>query len=86
MSQSPKWSQYIKDVNRFIAPLQYCDDAKMEFKNMMTEAGFCNVHVDLKPASYNYGSLDNLIGKLVAEVKSVYTALRLIMISCRTIP
>lgn len=86
ISQSPKWSQYIKDVHRFIAPLQYCDDAKMEFENMMAEAGFCNVHVDLKAASYNYGSLENFIGKLVKEVKSVSTTLRPIIVSCRTIP
>ncbi|XP_073826320.1 juvenile hormone acid O-methyltransferase-like [Musca autumnalis] len=54
LSCNPKWSQYIGDVNRWLAPLQFSDNPTTEFRDMMKEAGFSNICIDAKKATYRY--------------------------------
>lgn len=63
ISRYTKWSEYVKDVHRFISPLHYSRDPKGEFTDLMKEAGFENIVVDLKPTTTNYETAENFKGK-----------------------
>ncbi|XP_073821506.1 juvenile hormone acid O-methyltransferase-like [Musca autumnalis] len=60
MSSNPKWSQYMNiDVDRFVSPLHYSPNPKEEFKQMMEEAGFCNISIDIRQGIYLYDNFEN---------------------------
>ncbi|XP_061397335.1 juvenile hormone acid O-methyltransferase-like [Musca vetustissima] len=59
MSSNPKWSQYIKNVNRFVSPLHDSPDPKRTFYKMMEDAGFCNISIEVKEGIYYYDNLEN---------------------------
>ncbi|XP_073822305.1 juvenile hormone acid methyltransferase [Musca autumnalis] len=60
LSKSAKWSAYMKDVNRFISPLHHSNDPKLEFTQMLEDAGFTNLEVDLREKVYVYEGLEIL--------------------------
>ncbi|XP_075150988.1 juvenile hormone acid O-methyltransferase-like [Haematobia irritans] len=77
ISHFNKWSEYVKDVHRFISSLHFSVDPKAEFTEIMIEAGFSNITVELKKKIFNYGDLDNL----KENVKSVCGLLNAIPVS-----
>ncbi|XP_005179560.1 juvenile hormone acid O-methyltransferase-like [Musca domestica] len=60
LSKSTQWSPYMKDVHRFISPLHYSSDPKMEYTKMLKETGFTDIQVDLKEKVYIYEGLETL--------------------------
>lgn len=62
LAKIPKWAPYMKDVENFIAPYQDEERPDIIFKNLMSEYGFKNVHVELgnidKGEDEIYHSLD----------------------------
>lgn len=62
ISRETKWSEYVKDVQRFISPLHDSANAKAEFRQMMKEVGFVDVSVELKKRTFSYGSVANFKG------------------------
>ncbi|XP_059221676.1 juvenile hormone acid O-methyltransferase-like [Stomoxys calcitrans] len=59
INKDPKWSPYITtDVLRFVSPLHDCDQTKAVFTQMMEDAGFCNVEVDVRPRTINFGTVE----------------------------
>ncbi|XP_061394066.1 juvenile hormone acid O-methyltransferase-like [Musca vetustissima] len=65
MSLNPKWSQYITDVNQFIAPLQFSKNPTTEFRDMMEDAGFSNISMDTKKTYYRYKDMEEFKESLI---------------------
>ncbi|XP_061397337.1 juvenile hormone acid O-methyltransferase-like [Musca vetustissima] len=59
ISSTPKWSPYIKNVNRFVSPLHNCSNPKETFCKMMEDLGFCNISIEVKEGIYYYDNFEN---------------------------
>ncbi|XP_061394065.1 juvenile hormone acid O-methyltransferase-like [Musca vetustissima] len=59
ISSNPKWSQYIKNVNRFVSPLHHSQNPKETFCKMMENSGFCNISIELNQGIYYYDNFEN---------------------------
>ncbi|XP_061401159.1 juvenile hormone acid O-methyltransferase-like, partial [Musca vetustissima] len=79
-SRFSRWSEYMKDSNRCISPLQYSNDPKADFRQLMEENGFCDISIDIKSRIFDYGNMENL----KENVKSVCGTLEHIPISCHS--
>ncbi|XP_013114871.2 juvenile hormone acid O-methyltransferase [Stomoxys calcitrans] len=60
LSKSIKWSFYMQDVDSYISPLHYSPDPQKEFSQMLKEAGFENLQVELREKVYVYEGLEIL--------------------------
>lgn len=58
-----KWSTYLKDTDYFTSPLLYSKDAKVEFSEMMKDAGFCNISIKIKQRKTVYANFETMKGK-----------------------
>lgn len=64
MCLKEKWAPYMKDVDQFVAPLQYSSNAKAEVEGYMKDAGFKNYRVELQEKSFTYNSMKVAKGEL----------------------
>lgn len=60
MSQSPKWAQYMTDVDKFISPYQYSEAPADEFGALMYAAGFTEYSVELREQLFIFEGVDIL--------------------------
>ncbi|KAL5279446.1 jhamt family protein [Megaselia abdita] len=67
LSLTEKWAPYMKDLDRFIAPLQYCENPGEEYEKYMMETGFKSYSVEVRQQIFIYEGTDNL----KANVKAV---------------
>lgn len=58
-----KWSTYLKDTDCFTSPLLYSKDAKVEFSEMMKDAGFCNISIEVQQKKTGYANFEAMKGK-----------------------
>lgn len=63
LSCDPKWSSYITNADRFVAPLQFSQNPTIEFRDLMKDAGFSNINMDVKQPTYRYKDMEEFRGK-----------------------
>ncbi|XP_005179565.1 juvenile hormone acid O-methyltransferase-like [Musca domestica] len=61
----PKWSKYVENVDRFVAPLQFRQNPTNELRDMMKAAGFSNISMDVKQATYHYKNMEEFRESLI---------------------
>ncbi|XP_075150990.1 juvenile hormone acid O-methyltransferase-like [Haematobia irritans] len=66
LSQMEKWSQYMTDVQSFIAPQYYSEDVRRDIINYLIDVGFSDYIVDVVPTTFVYENVkafkDNIVG------------------------
>nr|SIW59357.1 Juvenile hormone acid O-methyltransferase isoform A [Blattella germanica]SIW59358.1 Juvenile hormone acid O-methyltransferase isoform B [Blattella germanica]SIW59359.1 Juvenile hormone acid O-methyltransferase isoform C [Blattella germanica] len=65
-SKKSKWSQYLKDVQKYTSPFHTLSDAKEEFKRITKDANLSLLKCELKPNRHNYPSFAILQDSLQA--------------------
>ncbi|KAI9586407.1 juvenile hormone acid O-methyltransferase-like [Glossina fuscipes] len=82
LRQSPKWSSYMTDVERFIGPFRRTKNVQEIFATMLREAGFSHIKVELHHDTYDYKTVnilkDNMeavcpfLGRMIADQRSEF--------------
>lgn len=60
MAASTKWSKYMTDVDRFISPYQYAENAAEDFGSLLHASGFTDYSVEIREKLFIYEGVDVL--------------------------
>lgn len=65
MSSTEKWAPYMKDVDKYISPLHFCNNPGEEVNRSMSNAGFKSYNVQVKERSFVYKGTQIMRGELL---------------------
>lgn len=63
MSESPKWSHYMKDVERFISPYYGSISPADDLRKILRSVGFTYCDIQMRESKYLYNSYDEFVSK-----------------------
>lgn len=79
MSQMEQWAPYMKDVDKYVAPLQNCPNPQEKVEQYMMEVGFKSHSVEVRDKTFVYEGTDVLKGELTL-IRSAYNDSNVIVI------
>lgn len=63
MSLMEEWAPYMKDVDKYVAPLQNCPNPQEKVEQYMMEVGFKSYSVEMRENKFVYEGTDILKGE-----------------------
>ncbi|XP_053684589.1 juvenile hormone acid O-methyltransferase [Sabethes cyaneus] len=60
LSRYPKWAEYLKDVDKYTSPYQYCENPAGEIEEILSSVGFTEYQIQIMDKLYVYEGVDSL--------------------------